>query len=300
MRTENAKVRVGEIARRQAGRVARWQLEERGVASALIRRWTKQGYLYRVLPGVYAVGHDAPSVEADLAAGLLYAGPGAMLSHATAAWWWRLIDRAPSVIHLSTPGRARSRGKLKVHSRRHCPRSWHKRIPVTTVAQTLLDFAATASLNRLRTAMATAEYRRLLRLEEVEGLLGSGRPGSAKLRKAIRRHQPRLAHTRSPTEVAFLALCEKHGLPLPEVNARVAGWTVDFFWAREKVVVEVDPYGNHHTPAQVDRDRRKDLALRAAGLIVHRYSRDQVEQTAADTAADVSAALAQRAPGSGG
>jgi very-short-patch-repair endonuclease len=228
---------------------------------------------------------------------LLYAGPGAMLSHATAAWWWGLIDRAPSVVHLSTPGRARSRGKLKVHPRRHCPRTWHRHMPVTTVAQTLLDFAATASLNRLRTAMATAEYRRLLRLQDAEALLGSGRPGSAKLRKAMRRHQPRLAQARSPTEVAFFALCEKHGLPLPEVNARVAGWTVDFFWPQEGVVVEVDPYGNHHTPAQVDRDRRKDLALRAADLVVHRYSRDQVERTAAETAADVSSALARRAAG---
>jgi hypothetical protein len=30
------------------------------------------------------VGHRAPSVEADLWAAVLYAGPGAMLSHATA------------------------------------------------------------------------------------------------------------------------------------------------------------------------------------------------------------------------
>ena len=284
MANQCAKERVRRLASRQSGRISWAQLRKLGVARTTINAWAKQGYLHRVLPDVYAVGHDAPSVEADLAAAVLYAGPGAMLSHATAAWWWGLIDRAPSVIHLSTPGRPRWRGKLRVYSRRRCPRTWYKHMPVTTVAQTLLDFAATASLNRLRAAMATAEYRKLLRLEEVEDLLGSGRPGSAKLRKAIRRHQPPLAHTRSPTEVAFFALCEKHGLPLPDVNAPVAGWTVDFFWPRERVVVEVDPYGNHHTPAQVDRDRRKDLALRAANLVVHRYSRDQVEQTAAETA----------------
>jgi hypothetical protein len=142
--------------------------------------------------------------------------------------------------------------------------------------------------------MATAEYKRLLNLEEVEGVLGHARPGSTKLRTALRRHQPRLAYARSPPEVAFFALCENFGLPLPEVNARVAGWTVDFFWRRAGVVVEVDPYGNHHTPAQVDRDRRKDLALRAAGLVAHRYSRDQVEQTPDAIAADVTAALVRR------
>jgi very-short-patch-repair endonuclease len=78
------------------------------------------------------------------------------------------------------------------------------------------------------------------------------------------------------------------------VNVRVAGWTVDFFWRGEGVVVEVDPPGNHHTPAQIDRDRRKDLALRAAGLVVHRYSREQVERAQDALAADVVAALQRR------
>jgi hypothetical protein len=217
-----------------------------------------------------------------------------MLSHATAAWWWGLIDTQPSTIHLSTPRRCRSRRGIKVHQRREGERAWHRGLPITTVAQTLLDFAAGASLNRVRTAMANAEYHKLLDVNEVHALLGPGRPGSTKLRTALKRHQPRLAHARSPVEVAFFALCETFGLPLPQVNVRIGEWTVDFFWRKEGVVVEVDPYGNHHTPAQIDRDRRKDLALRAKRLVVHRYSRDQVEQTPAAIAADVSAALALR------
>ena len=58
------------------------------------------------------------------------------------------------------------------------------------------------------------------------------------------------------------------------------------------VFVEVDPYGNHHTPAQVDRDRRKDLALRAENLRVNRYSGDQLAQTPDTVGADVAATLA--------
>jgi very-short-patch-repair endonuclease len=78
------------------------------------------------------------------------------------------------------------------------------------------------------------------------------------------------------------------------VNARIAGWTLDFFWRKEGVVVENDAYGNHHTPAQVDRDRRKDLALRPLGLVVNRYSRDRVEESRRAIAADVTAALSAR------
>ena len=40
-------------------------------------------------------GTARPSVEADLTAAVLYAGPGAMLSHSTALWWRGLIDRQP-------------------------------------------------------------------------------------------------------------------------------------------------------------------------------------------------------------
>jgi predicted transcriptional regulator of viral defense system len=285
---------VSAIAQRQWGRVSWSQLVGVGVSKQAVSKWVKRGYLHAKHPRVYAVGHDAPSVEADLAAALLYAGPGAMLSHGTAAWWFGLIDKPPSAIHVSTPRRCRSRRGVTVHQERDCQRVWHKGLPVTSVAQTLLDFAATALLKRVRVALANAEYHRLLHFDEVQGALGRGRPGSEKLRTALERHQPQLARTRSPTEVAFFELCESFGLPLPEVNARIAGWTVDFLWRREGVVVEVDPYGNHHTPAQVDRDRRKDLALRNIGLIVNRYSRSQVERAGRAIAADVTAALASR------
>jgi predicted transcriptional regulator of viral defense system len=73
-----------------------------------VARWVSEGYPDPVLPDVFAVGHRAPSVEADLMAALLYAGPGAMLSHATAAWWLGLIEHRPTVIKVSTPRRCKS------------------------------------------------------------------------------------------------------------------------------------------------------------------------------------------------
>jgi hypothetical protein len=263
-----------------------------GISRQAISNWVKQGYLHpTTLPHVYAVGHTAPSIEGDLAAAVLYAGPGAMLSHGTAAWWFGLIEHPPPRIHVSTPRKCRSLAGVTVHERRSCKRAWHRRLPITTVAQTLLDHAADAPLNLVRLACANAEYRKLLNVPEVEALLGHGRPGSRKLRTALKRHQPRLAYARSRPERAFLELCEANGLPIPEVNVRVAGWTADFFWREQGVVVEIDGHGNHHTPAQRDRDRRKDLAFRRAGLVVHRYSREQVEQSGKAVAADVIAAL---------
>lgn len=294
MSNQRAKVRLSEVAGRQWGRVAWEQIVGLGVDKWTINDWRVQGYLHRVHPRVYAVGHDAPSIEADLAAALLYAGPGAMLSHATALWWWGLLDEAPTTIHVSTPRRCRSRTGVWVHQRRTLKRAWRKRMPVSSVAQALLDYASGASLNNLRKALAKAEYHRVLDLPELRGLIGRGRPGSARLRQALDRHQPRLALTRSGLEETLFELCETSGIAIPEVNATIEGWTVDFLWRDERVVVEVDGYGNHHTPAQIDRDRRKDLALRAADLVVNRYSGRQLEFSRELITTDLKATLAKR------
>jgi very-short-patch-repair endonuclease len=160
-----------------------------------------------------------------------------------------------------------------------------------------VDFAAGAPLNAVRNALAKAEYLNLLDVDAVAAALGSGRCGSAKLRKALERHQPRLADTRSMTERAFIRLCEVAGIPVPEVNVKLHGWTADFLWRREGLVVETDGYGNHHTSAQIDRDRRMDLAFRRAGITVNRYSRQQVEAGGEAVIGDVLRTLARLAPG---
>src|SRR5579864_5854289 len=135
MAIQLAKVRLAEIASRQFGRLTWAQITGVGLDRSLISLWIRRGHLHPKLPGVYALGHDAPSTEGDLAAAVLYAGPGAMLSHGTAAWWFGLIDRAPRSIHVSTPRRRRSRPGVTVHRARACARTLHRRLPVTTVAQ---------------------------------------------------------------------------------------------------------------------------------------------------------------------
>ncbi len=92
MSTRRDKTSPAELARNQFGRVSRAQLRELGIADGTISPWLAGGYLHRVLPRVYAVGHQAPAIEADLAAALLYAGPKAALSHASAAWWLGLVS----------------------------------------------------------------------------------------------------------------------------------------------------------------------------------------------------------------
>lgn len=294
MRGWRAKVRV--LADKQWGRVSWAQLMALGVDDKTVSRWLADGYLHHVLPRVYAVGHSAPSVEADLTAAVLYAGPGAMLSHATALWWRGLIDHRPWPTQVSTPRRCQSLHEVQVHGRRTCVRVWHKDLPTTTVEQALLDFAAVAPLDRVRYALANADYAEALDIAGLRAIAGNGRRGSAKLRMALRRHEPKLARARSPLERLFLPFCERYGIPLPDdVNVWVAGVLVDAVWWKQRLVVELDGKDNHSSWAQIQRDRSNELRLRAAKFDVMRYGTVQLEEQPALVARDLLSSTARSA-----
>jgi very-short-patch-repair endonuclease len=215
-----------------------------------------------------------------------------MLSHATALWWHGLLEHQPEPIQVSTPRKCVCRREIQVHARRKVKLIHHRRLPTTTVPQALLDFSATAPVASVVRAMAEADYRRVLNQKALYAICGRGRPGSATLTKALRQHTPELARTKSELERAFRALCRRGRIPPYEINHCVCGITVDAFWPELGVVVELDGVRGHATPAQIARDRRRDLKLRAAGYVVVRYSYGQVVHEPEAVLADLRAVLA--------
>jgi very-short-patch-repair endonuclease len=282
------------LVRRQCGRLTWAQLKALGVPDGTIGTWIRDGHLTRVLPKVYAVGHTAPSHMADLWAAVLYAGPGAMLSHASAAHHRTLIIYAPHVIHVSTPRKKAKSipGVVEVHTERNLARSTHEGIPTTTVTQTVLDLAATEDIKLVRRALSVLDYRKELDLQAMEAVCGKGRLGTTALRAALARHRPELAYTNGKLEEHFLELCERFCLPIPKFNSWIYGEEVDAYWADHRLVVEVDGFGNHSSPAQIRADRRKDLKLRAHGLNVVRYDWDLVTRAPDEVHADLLRQLA--------
>ena len=111
------------------------------------------------------------------------------------------------------------------------------------------------------------------------------------LRDALVRHIPSLARTRSHLEERFLFLCQDHGIPLPEVNAQLHGYTVDCLWREQRVVVELDGHADHDRTAVIEADRRRDLALRRLGYTVHRYTWHQLIHTPELVVADLRGAI---------
>jgi very-short-patch-repair endonuclease len=298
-RGRNASLRAVAVASAQWGVVSLQQLLDCGVSADTADRWRGNGRLHAIHRAVYALGHSSVPIEGRLVAALLHAGPEALLSHHAAAWWWGVVDREPAVIDVSAPGRCGSVDGVRVHHPRALEGTRARRLPVTTIPRTLLDLAATSSTNEVRRALAQADYHRLLVVDEVAAVCGRGRAGAARLRAALERHEPRIAMTRSELERRFLALCEAAGIRLPEVNAVVEGWTVDALWRRERVVVELDGRDNHSSPGQLERDRRKDLQLRAAGYVVVRYTWAQIIFEAPAVMADLRAILSSAVPWAG-
>lgn len=156
----------------------------------------------------------------------------------------------------------------------------------------MVGSADSLSRNALRKALARAEFRGLLELEDVSQAAGRGRAGSSCLRAALARHMPQLARTENDFEAEFLFLVERFGLPLPEVNVPVGRFRPDMLWREHRLIVELDGKDAHTKPAQVARDHDRDLKLRAMGYTAVRYTWAQVHFEQASVAADLRRLLA--------
>src|SRR4051794_33052025 len=92
--------KIARLAWRTHGVVTRVALLSAGVTSRQIKVRLARGSLIRVHPGVYRVGHAAPSVEAKYMAAVLACGAGALLMGAAAAHLYVLTrgDAPPPVV----------------------------------------------------------------------------------------------------------------------------------------------------------------------------------------------------------
>ncbi len=288
--------RFERLVNAQSGRITRAQLRQLGVSDTMLRGWIQTSRVHRVLPRVYAVGHTAPSREADLWTAILYAGPGAMLSHATAAHWRGLIDHAPRLIEVATPRKIKPAGRVTVYSQREHERDFHEGLPVTAIPQTLIDLASSGNLKVVRRALANLDYRDELDPGALSTVCEHGRPGSARLKQALEIHQPELAHTNGSFEERFLEWCERWGIPVPSFNVNLHGILVDAHWHGTKLAVELDGAANHRTKAQLHRDMTNDLALRRHGITVHRYEWTQLQVQGRAIRAEILARLGGACP----
>jgi putative AbiEi antitoxin of type IV toxin-antitoxin system/uncharacterized protein DUF559 len=270
-------LRIGAVAARQHGVVTYAQLRALGVGRGEIDARSRRGALHRVHQGVYAVGHSSLSHKGRWMAAVLACGPGAVLSHASAAALWGFLRTEPGPVDVSLPSRSgrKRRIGIRIHrSRTLGPRDLSRRseIPLTTPRRTIRD------LRRTDPELA----RRAAREAQHTG------------------YRVTTDRTRSDLEADFLAFCRRHRLPRPEVNVPLTDprserrFTADFIWRSVRLVVETDSYDYHQGDVTFEDDHARDLTLRRLGFAVLRYTGRQLEREGELVAAEIRARLGGR------
>jgi hypothetical protein len=265
-----------------------------------VERLAVAGWLTRLYTGVYAVGHTNLSLYGECLAAVLASGPGALLSHYSAAWLWRLSPTQPIPIHVTTPIPRGKRPPIRIHRSSTLTaddRALRDRIPVTSVARTLLDQAALFRARDLRRLLKRAEERKVFDLAAVHDALGRnrGHRGAKRLRRAIQLYEPP-PFTRSDFEAAFYEAVLAAGLPRPGVNLNVAGMEVDLYWPEHRFVVELDFYETHGTRDSFEEDRLRQEDLLLEGIDFIRVTGPRFAREPDAVLARIARLLADRGP----
>jgi very-short-patch-repair endonuclease len=273
LREDPSDTAIVELARRQHGVVGRAQLRALGLGDDAIDWRVRKRRLHRVHRGVYVVGYPHLTRNERFMAAVLACGDEAALSHFSAAVLWGMLN-SDGKVHVTAPGE-RVRPGLAVHRAALEAGEVTKRagIPVTTPARTLIDLADVASRRTLERAFDEAEFLRL----DCTGLAARhGRRGSGALSSVLAVHAAGSTRTRSELEEMFLALCDKHGLPRPEVNVHIEGYECDFVWREQRLIVETDGAAAHGTARAMRRDPTRDAELMIAGWRVWRVTYERL------------------------
>ena len=236
--------------------------------------------------GVYAVGHRNLTDAGLFMAAVLAVGKDAALSHLSAAQHYRLrtFNRDNGAwVDVSTTRHVKPRRYIRLHTVRHLDATTRDGIRTTTPARTLLDLGDVLTPRQHARAVHEAEVQRLVTLDALHAEIArSPGRGAATRLHAIIADGP--APTRSELEDAMLALLKRHGLPRPEVNARIGADEVDLYFPGSALVVELDGWRYHGTRVRHRLDADKQARLEAAGLRVLRADWEQVTARETQTA----------------
>ena len=287
------------VARRQHWVVTTDQLLALGLSAEAIRHRVRSGRLHRVHKGVYAVGRPDLTREGRWMAAVLACAPDGVLGDLAAAALWQLVERYDGPPHVLVPtqaGRSAPRG-VRLH---RCATlvaadvTRHSGIPVTGLERTLRDVARTAP-DRLKACVRAAERTHGLDLAALHAacLEPETDIGRARLRRLLAVYVP-VGLSESEFEARFLELCDRHRLPRPDQQLRVARHRADFVWHDVRLVVETDGRDTHARAMAFRDDRVKDRALKRAGHEVLRFTWGEVVHESGPVAREVREARARR------
>jgi hypothetical protein len=288
----------------QARVVSRQQARDAGWAEGTIDARLRAGIWQRLHRRAYATFTGDLSREARLWAAVLCAGPGAVLSHETAAEVHGLIDKPIGPIHVSVPAarhpcRRKIRG-IVVHRSRCLAAEWQPpwQLPRTTVEDTVLDLVAKAqTFDDAYGWISRAVGRRLTSPQLLSKALT--RRSRIRWRPWITAAlQDAADGVHSPLERNYVYGVERaHGLPTARRQAKRRHGSgaryLDNLYEGYGLCVELDGFAAHPAEGRW-RDTHRDNANRLQGVETLRYGWPDTTENRCRTAAEIASVLRRR------
>jgi very-short-patch-repair endonuclease len=298
---------ANELAYRQRGVFAGWQLDRAGVDRDVRQRRVRTGAWRRLLYDVYALAGVPPSFDQRLWTAWLAVGPQSVVSHETAAE----LHAIPNVM----------RGRLVLtvpHS------GWHRipgvfvhqlsdvlpdhvidagALPVTRPPRTIVDLAAVVHPARLAHIVEDTKHAGIASYAAIGECLSSvarrGKPGVRSLVRVLDRLGPGDAATMSALERKTLDMLRDRGLPMPIPQYPFPGrqfvnGCVDFAYPAAKLVLETDGRRWHSRIKELTRDRERDLEAARHGWQTLRFLYEHVTADPDGTADTIRTVVSER------
>jgi hypothetical protein len=286
--TTEVDMAVARAAARQHGLLTRGQAADAGAGRGFVAHRLETGRWIRVGPGVYRVAGVPVTWTQRALAACLVAGPGALLSHGSAAALWRVSGFRPGRLDITVPpGRSGRNGLARVHRSPTVGGVVRDGVPVTRPARTVADLAGVVHPDRLEEAVDDVLCRRLCRLEDLSP--AAGVRGSRVLRTVLEAwNGGGLAEGVAEMRVVRRLLAAGLPPPVRQYEIRAGGLLVarvDLAYPDEGLAIELDGFRWHAGRGPFRSDRLRRNRIEAAGWRLLETATDDVGELVATAAA---------------
>jgi very-short-patch-repair endonuclease len=288
-----------ELVQLQAGVISRRQALDAGMPPGVIDARIRAGRWLPVHRGVYSVFTGQPPREAVLWAAVHRVGPGAALSHQSAAELFKLVDRPSALIHVMVPEprRVRPLAGVVIHYSARMAETIHPGLkpPRTRIEETVLDLADQAATFDVAFSLVSAGcQRRLTTAAQISEAMT--KRSRLRWRRELARALGQVSMgAHSLLEFWYLHRVERaHGLPTATRQARVIqdgrNRYLDNLYSEYGLCVELDGL-QAHPDDQRWQDQRRANAIIEQGLSILRYGWTDVDRRPCQVATQVASVL---------
>lgn len=265
----------------------RGQVLAAGMTDAMIEYRVRVGRWVRVCDGLYRMAGVPVTWRQRALGACLVSGPGAVVSHRSAAVLWAVSGFRPGRVEITVPeGRSVRNPLARVHRSVEVKGTRRDGIPVTRPGRMVMDLAGVVGSDMLEEAVDDVLCRRLCRLVELSAL--RGRRGSAALRAVLDAWNGD-ALPDGVAEMRVVRRLLEVGLPQParqhEIHHRgqfVA--RVDLAYPDDRLAIELDGFRWHAGRGPFRSDRLRRNRIEAAGWRLLETAPDDIAEVCREAA----------------